>query len=432
MQRIGFRRSFLGRRSVRARIALACAGLFFITGSVFVGASYALADHSFAAGSAARRAADQAATGRVKQSPGANQAQNEAQLAQICTKEELSGQVTDAEAAQCNAVFAGGAAFGATNQRDHDLHQLLLWSLAGLVAGTIVAGGLGWAIGRRILAPLHRVTDAARRASQEHLDERINLDGPHDELKELADTFDDMLNRLDLAFASQRRFVANASHELRTPLTSMRTLIDVAMAKSTRTTEGLETLVGRVREAVDESEAIIGGLLTLARSDRGLTVRELVDLEAAALDAIDQTSSAARDWGIVVESDLSAAPIRGDRVLVERLVANLVDNAIRYNFDGGSVHVETGVDHGESYLSIANSGPLVQDSKLASLFEPFTRLEQRLANGQGIGLGLSIVASVAAAHDGHLEAAALPDGGLKITVRFRALAEPSQVAAVHG
>jgi signal transduction histidine kinase len=183
---------------------------------------------------------------------------------------------------------------------------------------------------------------------------------------------------------------------------------------------------------VDESEAIIGGLLTLARSDRGLTVRELVDLEAAALDAIDQTSTAARDWGIVVESDLSAAPIRGDRVLVERLVANLVDNAIRYNFDGGSVHVETGVDHGESYLSIANSGPLVQDSKLASLFEPFTRLEQRLANGQGIGLGLSIVASVAAAHDGHLEAAALPDGGLKITVRFRALAEPSQVAAVHG
>ena len=173
---------------------------------------------------------------------------------------------------------------------------------------TIVAGILGWAIGRRILVPLHKVTGAARRASQEHLDERISLDGPDDELKELADTFDDMLNRLDLAFASQRRFVANASHELRTPLTSMRTLIDVAMAKPTRTTEALETVVGRVREAVDQSEAIIDGLLTLARSDRGLTTRELVDLEAAAQDAIDQTSTAARASDIVIEADLSPLP----------------------------------------------------------------------------------------------------------------------------
>ena len=178
-----------------------------------------------------------------------------------------------------------------------DLHELLLWSLVGLGVATIVAGILGWAIGRRILLPLHKVTTAARRASQERLDERISLDGPDDELKELADTFDDMLDRLDLAFASQRRFVANASHELRTPLTSMRTLIDVAMAKPTRTTEQLETLVGRVREALDQSEAIIDGLLTLARSDRGLTTRELVDLEAAAQDAIDQTSTAAQNLG---------------------------------------------------------------------------------------------------------------------------------------
>ena len=277
---------------------------------------------------------------------------------------------------------------------------------------------MGWAIGRRILVPLHKVTGAARRASQEHLDERIGLDGPRDELKELADTFDDMLDRLDLAFASQRRFVANASHELRTPLTSMRTLIDVAMAKPTRTTEGLETVVGRVREALGQSEAIIDGLLTLARSDRGLTTRELVDLEAAAQDAIDQTSTAARASNIVVEADLSAAPTLGDRVLVERLVANLVDNAVRYNVTGGSVQVETGTDHGQSYLSVTNTGPLVPESKVASLFEPFTRLDQRVTNGQGVGLGLSIVASVVAAHHGHLQADALPNGGLKITVRF--------------
>ncbi|HEY3923683.1 MAG TPA: ATP-binding protein, partial [Acidothermaceae bacterium] len=338
------------------------------------------------------------------------------------------GQLTQAQLAQCKEAFAGGAQAGAANQRERDLHQQALWSVIGLVAGTIVAGVLGWLIAGRILRPLHKVTTAAQHASQEHLDERIDLDGPNDELKELADTFDDMLNRLDLAFVSQRRFVANASHELRTPLTAMRTLIDVAMAKPSRTPEALETLVGRVREAVDQSEAIIDGLLTLARSDRGLTNRELVDLEAAALDAIDQTSAAARESDITVDANLSEAPFAGDRVLIERLVANLVDNAIRYNFEGGSIQIETGVDNSESYLSVTNSGPLVPESKLASLFEPFTRLGQRVTNDEGVGLGLSIVASVVAAHGGRLESEALRNGGLKIAVRFTAATEPAGAA----
>ena len=307
---------------------------------------------------------------------------------------------------------------GAANQRTHDLHQLLLWSLAGLGVATIVAGILGWAIGQRILLPLHTVTAAARRASREHLDQRISLDGPADELKELADTFDDMLNRLDLAFASQRRFVANASHELRTPLTSMRTLIDVAMAKPTRTTEQLEVLVGRVRQAVDQSDALIDGLLTLARSDRGLTARELVDLEAAAQDAIDHASTAARTSNIVIDADLSPAPTLGDRVLLERLVANLLDNAVHYNLTGGSVIVVTGSDDDVSYITVTNSGPLVPESAVASLFEPFTRLEGRVSNGKGVGLGLSIVTSVVNAHHGHLDAEVLPDGGMKISARL--------------
>ncbi len=198
----------------------------------------------------------------------------------------------------------------------------------------------------------------------------------------------------------------------------MRTLIDVAMAKPSRTTEQLETVVSRVRDALGQSEAIIDGILTLARSDRGLTTRELVDLEAAAQDAIDLTSAAARASYIVIETDLSAAPTLGDRVLVERLAANLVDNAVRYNMTGGSVQVDTGTDHGQSYLSVTNTGPSVPEPKVASLFEPFTRLGQRVTNGQGVGLGLSIVASVVTAHNGHLEADALPNGGLKITVRF--------------
>ena len=397
------RRKILGRRSVRARIALACAGLFLVTGAAFVAATYALVDHSLSP-IALAPSTDQ--TNQAKIPPGP--------VLGACKLGKADGTLTGTLAAQCQKIFAAGAGF----QRAFYLHELLLWSLVGLGIATLVAGALGWAIGKRILDPLHKVTGTARRASQEHLDERIHLDGPHDELKELADTFDDMLDRLDLAFVSQRRFVANASHELRTPLTSMRTLIDVAMAKPTRTTEGLETLLGRVRAALDQSEAIIDGLLTLARSDRGLTTRELVDFEAAAQDAIDQTSVSARASRIVIEADLAAAPTLGDRVLVERLVANLVDNAVRYNVTGGSIQVDTGSDHGQSYLSVTNTGPRVPESEVASLFEPFARLDQRVANGQGVGLGLSIVASVVAAHDGHLDAEALPNGGLKITVRF--------------
>jgi signal transduction histidine kinase len=391
------RRKLLARRSVRARIGLACAGLFLVTGGAFVVATYALVSH-----------------GLGPTSPSiTTKAPTNAQLG-TCKMERVEGTLTSAQAAQCQKLFAEIDPF----QRGFYLHELLLWSLIGLVIGSIVAGVLGWAIGRRILAPLHKVTGLARRASQEHLHERIRLEGSHDELKELADTFDDMLDRLDLAFASQRRFVANASHELRTPLTSMRTLIDVAMAKPTRTTEGLELLVGKVRDAVDQSEAIIDGLLALARSDRGLTSRELVDLEAAAQDAIEQSGPVARASAIAIEADLCAAPTLGDRVLVERLVANLVDNAVRYNVTGGSVQITTGSADGRSYVTVTNTGPVIPESKVASLFEPFTRLDERLANGQGVGLGLSIVASVVTAHEGEIDARALPTGGMTTTVRF--------------
>jgi signal transduction histidine kinase len=400
------RRKILGRRSVRARIALACAGLFLVTGGAFVAATYTLVDHSLSSA---------VPTTQTKGPPPG---------LPDCKAAQRNGTLTGALAAQCQKLFASAAQLGAANQRVYDLRQLLLWSLVGLGVATVVAGMLGWAIGRRILLPLHKVTGAARRASQEQLDERICLDGPHDELKELADTFDDMLNRLDLAFASQRRFVANASHELRTPLTSMRTLIDVAMAKPTRTTEQLEMLVGRVREALDQSEAIIDGLLTLARSDRGLASREPLDLEAAAQDAIDQTAAAATAANITIQADLSAAPTLGDRVLLERLAINLVDNAIRYNISGGSIQVDTRIDHGQPYLSVTNTGPQISPSKVASLFEPFTRLDQRVTNGHGVGLGLSIVASVVTAHNGHLEAHALPTGGLTIIVRFPNVAAP--------
>jgi signal transduction histidine kinase len=319
------------------------------------------------------------------------------------------------EQARCQQAIFG---LGAASQRASDLHVLLLWSLAGLGVATVMAGVLGWATGRRILLPLHTLTAAARRTSQEHLGERISFDGADDELKELADTFDDMLARLDRAFASQRRFMANAAHELRTPLTSARTLVDVAMAKPVRTTRQLEVLAVRVREALGQSEALIEGLLTLARSDRGLTSYESADLEAAAQDAIDQVSATARHSRIVIDADLSPSPALGDRILLERLAANLLDNAVRYNVSGGSVRVVTGTGDGMSYITVTNTGPLVPESAVESLFEPFTRHDGRVCNRQGVGLGLSIVASVVNAHYGHLQAEALPEGGMTISARL--------------
>jgi signal transduction histidine kinase len=393
-----------GRRSVRARIALACAGLFLVTGAALVAATYALVDHSLGAPAVA----DQTSTERTL-------------LLQGCSpvKSAHSLDLSDPTVRDlCRQATFGGMRLGAADQRTSDLHELLLWSLVGLGTAAALAGVLGWATGRRILLPLHTVTAAARRTSQERLGERISFDGANDELKELADTFDAMLARLDLAFASQRRFVANAAHELRTPLTSARTLIDVAMAKPVRTAGQLEVLAVRVRQALGQSEALIEGLLTLARSDRGLASYESADLEAAAQDAIDQVSATARDSKIVIDADLSPSPARGDRVLLERLAANLLDNAVRYNVTGGSVRVITGTGDGMSYITVTNTGPLVPESAVESLFEPFTRLDGRVGNGQGVGLGLSIVASVVNAHHGHLHAEALPNGGMTISARL--------------
>lgn len=401
MTSAGRRRKFLGRHSVRTRIALAFAGLFLVTVAAFVAALTTVVD-------------------RTSPTPAISHADVPADLASTCKEASVPAHpnLDPKVLAQCQYLL------GEDTQRAGDIHELIIWSLAGMGIATIVAGLLGWAIAARILLPLRTVTAAARRASTERLDERINLDGPDDELKELANTFDDMLTRLDLAFASQKRFVANASHELRTPLTSMRTLIDVAMAKPSRTTEQLEVLVGRVREALDQSEALIDGLLTLARSDRGLTSRELVDLEAAAQDAIDQVSTEARESSVAIDAELSPSPTIGDRVLVERLVANLLDNAVRYNVAGGTVKVVTGTDNITSCITVTNTGPMVPPAAVASLLEPFRRMKGADSDTRGVGLGLSIVASVVTAHGGKLVLEALPDGGLSISV---ALGAPNEV-----
>ncbi len=284
-----------------------------------------------------------------------------------------------------------------------------------LVAMTGLSVLLGWALAGRMLRPLQRITATAQRVSQDNLDERIGLEGPRDELKELADTFDGMLGRLSGAFASQRRFVANASHELRTPLTVIRTELEVTLADPNATTAELRSMAETVRDATLATERLIQALLTLARSEGGVQRRDPVDLADAARLALGQAGSEAAARNIAMHPTLDPGPVRGDRRLLERLVANLVENAVRHNRDGGAVEVRTSRVADRSTVEVRNDGEVIPPEALSSLLEPFQRLD-RSARGDGAGLGLSIVRSVAEAHGGSVELTARPSGGLIVRV----------------
>jgi signal transduction histidine kinase len=301
------------------------------------------------------------------------------------------------------------------------LNQLLTQSGIALGLMALASVGLGWLVAGRVLRPLQAITATARRLEGSTLHERINLQGPEDELKELADTFDQMLARLDTAFETQRRFVANASHELRTPLAITRTEVDVALADRDASPAELRAMAERVREASERSERLIEGLLTLARSERQLRAREPVDLSLAAADALSVAHPEAERLGLRVSSVLGGAPVAGDRALLERLVANLVENAVRHNVAGGWLEVDTGLAGGRAVARVANGGRPIPPEQVAGLFEPFRRLGgDRTGSDRGAGLGLSIVRSVAAAHGGTASASALPGGGLEVTVEVPA------------
>ncbi|HJY95052.1 MAG TPA: HAMP domain-containing sensor histidine kinase, partial [Streptosporangiaceae bacterium] len=390
------------RRPVRLRLTLVYSGLFLAAGAALLAVTYGLVAQSLsttpppAAGSQASQYVDQAL--------------------QACKSENLDpvamAKCENVAEQSLNGVSKASEEF----QRSRTLAHLLDYSLAALAAIVVTSAWLGWIVAGRALRPVHAITAAARRASEENLGERIALAGPDDELKELADTFDAMLGRLDAAFASQRRFVANASHELRTPLTVMRTAIDVTLAKPTRTPAQLETMAVEVRHAADRAEALIEALLTLARSDRGTEPREPLDVAVLAEDALDAAAPAIRAHPVTVQAVLAPAPAVGDPVLVERLVTNLIDNAVRHNVPDGWVQVATGTRAGMAFIDVANGGPLIPPELVPSLFEPFRRLSDRAGSPDGMGLGLSIVRSVALAHRGYATARPRPAGGLEITV----------------
>ncbi len=299
-------------------------------------------------------------------------------------------------------------------ERADALHRLLAEYAGALVLMTAVSAAAGWLLAGRALAPLREITATARRVSGENLGERIGLTGPQDELKELADTFDGMLARLDRTFASQRHFVANASHELRTPLAIMRTEVDVALADPDATASELRAMGETVRETIDRSEGLISALLTLARSEAVTSRDDPVDLAELAADCITDFSRRAHDAGIAVDTDLGPAHVRGDGALLERMIANLVDNGIRHNEPGGGLSVRTLTTPSARVLVVVRNGGAVIDASVApSLTEPFRRLQR---GSGGFGLGLSIVRSVAEAHGGSAVVAARPEGGLEVTV----------------
>jgi hypothetical protein len=284
---------------------------------------------------------------------------------------------------------------------------------------TMVSVAAGWLLAGRALRPLRRITATARRVSSENLGERIGLAGPADELTELADTFDGMLSRLDAAFASQRHFVANSSHELRTPLAIMRTEVDVAMADPDAGISDLRVMGEAVRETIDRCERLIESLLMLARSEAAVGREEPVDLTSLAADCITDLRARAEENQIRVRDHLSPAWTLGEPGLLERLIANLLDNGIRHNEYGGYLDVSTRTESGRVHLVVGNGGRRIEPEEAATLIEPFRRLHR---TGGGFGLGLSIVRSVAEAHGGRASVRALDGGGLEVAVELPALA----------
>ncbi|MGW0710458.1 sensor histidine kinase [Streptomyces sp. NPDC002643] len=303
------------------------------------------------------------------------------------------------------------------SKRKGALDNLLSRSLLALLGLAVIAFAFGYAMAGRVLAPLGRITRTARAVAGSDLSRRIELDGPDDELKELADTFDDMLERLQRAFTAQQRFVGNASHELRTPLAINRTLLEVHLSDPNAPAE-LQQLGKTLLATNERSEQLVEGLLLLARSDNQIVERKPVDLAEVASQAIDQVRSEAETKKVEICGERAPAVVQGNGVLLERIALNLVQNAVRYNVpEGGWVEVTTELQHGQAVLVVTNTGPVVPAYEIDNLFEPFRRLRtERTGSDKGVGLGLSIVRSVARAHGGHIAAQPREGGGLVMRV----------------
>jgi signal transduction histidine kinase len=391
------------RPTIRVRLTVLYAAAFFVAGAAVVALMYLFLG----------QALDRQLTARVgitQHLPEANPADLSSQQRAHELQQELRAQFE--------------------RDRDDTLNTMLVASLIALGAVGATAGGFGWLLAGRALKPLQQISATARRVADRSLHERIALEGPHDEIKDLADTFDAMLERLDRSFDSQRRFVANASHELRTPLTINRTLIEVAL-DNPQANESLCQLGATLLAVNKRHEQLIDGLLTLASSEQRVLEPTLVNLADIAGHVMTEAQGGADTAHIRIRTRLRPASVTGDPILLERLTQNLLDNAIRYNLsEHGEISVTTDMVDGQSHLTVENTGPPIPLYEVPSLFEPFRRLAttERLAEttkmsvSRGAGLGLSIVRSVAHAHGGEVHASPGERGGLTVQVRIPAAA----------
>jgi signal transduction histidine kinase len=318
------------------------------------------------------------------------------------------------ETVPANSAVSGSAA--AHQEPGIALPTLLSASVIGLLILGALAAVAGWAIAGRALRPLRTLTRTAQAISVDSLHSRIGLESPYEEFADLGTTLDDLFARLDAAFRSQREFVANASHELRTPLTAERALLQVALADPDATVESLRAACDEVLALGAGQERLIESLLTLASSEQGVDRWQPLDLRAITADAVLVRQDAAVRHGVEITAALAEAPTQGDPRLVESLVANLVDNAIRHNVPGGRVDVATS----GSSVTVRNTGATIPPGEVERLFEPFQRLRhQRVGQSDGHGLGLAIVRAIANAHGATIAARPREAGGLDVEVVFR-------------
>jgi signal transduction histidine kinase len=387
------------RLTVRTRLTLLYSVLFAVCGGIVVAVAYG-------------QVAQLPTVGLGRKNGQSPSASNLAGFAAQCRSAEQSAHPDAYVLAKCASFFQQQ---GAEGQRHLTLSHLLQYSLITLAVVIALAAILGWVFSGRALRPVHRIMTAARAASEHNLSARVAPTGPRDELRELAETFDEMLGRLQASFEGQQRFIANASHELRTPLAVMRATVDVVLGNPDSTASDLRGMAADIRDSVDHAEHLISALLVLARNERGLTVHEEVDLATAAEDVLDAAVVDDRR----VHASLEPAVISGDPVLAERLVANLVDNAVRYNHADGDIWISTRTIADLGELIVANTGPVISPDEADRIFQPFQRLSDRTSH-DGFGLGLAIVASIAAIHGGDATARPRDGGGLAVTVTIPA------------
>jgi signal transduction histidine kinase len=398
----------LPRRTARLRLTTLYGGLFLACGAILLVVTYALVEQAIIPG------------GHV----------NDSGFNQIEVPRELfngslgTGAITNAQLYVLEGTLGKEIA-------NSDLRQVLIDAPIALAIVTVLALALGWFVAGRILRPLATITAAARRISASNLNQRLALRGPDDELKALGDTLDELFARLEASFHAQRNFVANASHELRTPLTRERAMLQVALDDPGTTAETWRRVAGEVLASNAEQNSLIEALLTLASSQSGLGEREPVDLAAVTSEVLFAARPEALRRGLSLDAVTRPAPLLGDKLLAERLVANLVGNAVRHNVAGGQVEISTTARDGRAILTVANTGPSIPAEAVGRLFQPFLRLDgRRVRHDSGHGLGLSIVHAIAAAHGAAITAHARHGGGLFIEVTFPAIPDQAPTAAL--